>query len=354
MSLRCFPVCLSVLLLAFPTYGQEFSTDTAKARTISILPVPTLGFTPETRFYAGAVVQAAYRLHADTRLSAAKLDVSFTANRQTIFMCEWDHFFRHEAAIIRGQVYLSRYPDYYWGNGRNTADSNRIRYTSDRAYMFSQTLIALGARRFVGLDLRYHSQQRFVYMEGDTSRFNSLIGNALGGLGLVFLQDRRNNQLNATKGDLVRVQSDYNSTRNGITFLRHALDTRKYWSDSMQSFGLRFFMQATDRGVPFFDLPLYGGDAARGYFTGRFRGEMLYTLQTEYRKTLWRRWGVSLFGGIGESRMWDDGATLKPMLNGGLGIRFMADREARVNLRMDMAWGAAGQNGFYIAFGEAF
>jgi hypothetical protein len=43
---------------------------------------------------------------------------------------------------------------------------------------------------------------------------------------------------------------------------------------------------------------------------------------------------------------------VKPALN--VGIRFLADRKEKINLRIDYAAGIQGQRGFYFAFGEAF
>jgi hypothetical protein len=44
--------------------------------------------------------------------------------------------------------------------------------------------------------------------------------------------------------------------------------------------------------------------------------------------------------------------SIKP--NGGLGLRFLVDKEENTNLRIDYAIGTAGQDGFYISFGESF
>jgi hypothetical protein len=38
----------------------------------------------------------------------------------------------------------------------------------------------------------------------------------------------------------------------------------------------------------------------------------------------------------------------------GAGLRIMLDRQARMNLAVDAAWGRAGSGGVYLSVGEAF
>lgn len=115
-------------------------------------------------------------------------------------------------------------------------------------------------------------------------------------------------------------------------------------------------LEANFGAAPFYDLAFLGGDAtARGYYFGRFRDNALLSLQAEIRQALFWRLGFTIFGGI--SKLYNNFSNinfnfLKP--NAGLGLRFLVDKREKVNLRFDFAWGEAGQNGFYVAFGESF
>ena len=260
----------SCLALVFPVM---LAADSSFRKT-SILPVPTLGYTPETRAYAGAVVQLAYRPDSLARISSAKLDVSFTRNRQRILFAECDWFLRDEKAVLKTQWLHTFYPDYYWGIGAQTSELQRLRYSGQRNAAQFSWLFRLKPKLFSGPDFRFHQQRNFAWMEGDTALYNTLVPGSVTGIGWSFLYDRRNNQLNAGSGQMLRLQLGVNRWTGGL-FPKFQLDYRRYFPLSGGAIALRGFYHHSGNQTPFFDLPLYGGDAARGYFLGRFRGQHL-------------------------------------------------------------------------------
>lgn len=340
---------IACLALAFPTLLVADSSF----RKTSILPVPTLGYTPETRAYAGAVVQLAYRPDSQARISSAKIDISFTRNRQRILLAECDWFLKDEKAVLKTQLLHTFYPDYYWGIGSNTSDLQRLRYSGQRRAAQFSWLFRLKPKLFSGPDFRFHQQRNFLFMEGDSALFGTLTPGRVSGFGFTLLSDHRDNQLNAGSGRMFRLQMGVNRWSGGV-FSKMQLDYRQYYPISRGAIALRGFLHHSGKQTPFFDLPLYGGDAARGYFLGRFRGQQLALLQMEIRRTVYRRWGLAAFGGAGNTITGSESMLKAIKPNAGLGIRFLADRAANVNLRLDYAWGMNGQRGFYIAFGEAF
>lgn len=340
---------IACLALAFPTLLVADSSF----RKTSILPVPTLGYTPETRAYAGLVAQLAYRPDSTARISSAKIDISFTRNRQRILLAECDWFIRNEKAVLKSQLLHTRYPDYYWGIGARTPDSQRMRFSGLRSAAQFAWLFRLRPRQFGGPELRFHEQRNFAFLEGDTALFNGLNPARIFGSALTYLYDSRDNQLNATRGRMLRLQAGMNRAGSDA-FPKWQLDYRRYFPMENGALALRGLYQYAGSRTPFFDMPLYGGDAARGYFLGRFRGPTLALIQAEFRHVLYRRWGFALFGGAGNAVSPQENLLQGIKPNAGLGLRFVADRAANVNLRLDYALGKYGQRGFYIAFGEAF
>lgn len=344
------PLRICILLALLLPAGLRADSTFRKTR---LLPVPTLGYTPETRAYAGLVVQIAHRSDSLARLSSAKIDLSFTRNRQRILLAECDWFLPQEKAVVKAQVLHTLYPDYYWGIGSRTGDAQRMRFSGLRSAAQFAWLFRWRPQQFSGPELRFHDQRRFVYWEGDSGLFQTLTPASITGIGWVFLSDRRDNQLNATKGNLLRAQVGINRWSGGV-FPKWQLDYRRYLNAAGGVMAFRGWYQYSGSNTPFFDLPLYGGDGARGYFLGRYRGQTHALLQTEYRHVIYRRWGFAVFGGMGNAIGRNEHLlrSLKP--NAGIGLRFLADRSANVNLRLDYAAGIGGQRGFYIAFGEAF
>ena len=92
----------------------------------------------------------------------------------------------------------------------------------------------------------------------------------------------------------------------------------------------------------------------RGYYEGRYRDRQYLAGQAEYRFPLWWRIGGAAFAGMGDVAP-DLGSftfsSLKPSY--GLGLRFMINKEEKVNIRLDYAWGKE-TSGFYLEITEAF
>ena len=81
----------------------------------------------------------------------------------------------------------------------------------------------------------------------------------------------------------------------------------------------------------------------------------MLVFNSEFRATVYRRWGFAL--GAASGTVFTQPTDIyknpfKPAANAG--IRFLADRKAHINMRIDYAIGLKGQSGFYFAFGEAF
>jgi outer membrane protein assembly factor BamA len=106
---------------------------------------------------------------------------------------------------------------------------------------------------------------------------------------------------------------------------------------------------------PFYELCLFGTSSdIRGYQPGRYRDHLMAAAQSEYRKTLGKRWGFVLFGGVGEvAPDWNAFTTDDLLPGGGAGIRWNLSGKQRINLRGDIAYGKTGWS-WNFAVGEAF
>ena len=110
--------------------------------------------------------------------------------------------------------------------------------------------------------------------------------------------------------------------------------------------------------VPFDGYQNYGvRNNLRGYQAGKYKGKHMIAGQAEYRWRFYKRWGAVAFAGAGS--IWgndnEEEAFEKKLLpSAGLGMRFMVSREKRINLRLDYALGADGNQGLYFGVMEAF
>jgi hypothetical protein len=112
---------------------------------------------------------------------------------------------------------------------------------------------------------------------------------------------------------------------------------------------------ATDGDPPFYGECIYGTNSElRGYVAGRYIDRDMIATQVEYRLALRWRFGIVLFGGLGEIAPSVEefrGDNILPA--GGGGLRFKVSRKYNLNFRADLAQGKDGHT-FSMGIGEAF
>jgi len=124
--------------------------------------------------------------------------------------------------------------------------------------------------------------------------------------------------------------------------------------DDASVLAYRIYGKATAGDVPFFALAQFGTKSdIRGYIPGRYRDQLMYAVQMEYRRKIWKRLGAAVFVGIGEiapsvDRFFDN---FLPAV--GAGLRYQLTSKTPINYRIDVAVGI-NEVVFYFAVGEAF
>jgi outer membrane protein assembly factor BamA len=321
-----------------------------------MLPVPVIGYSPETRTYLGAAALVSFGDDRDSLTRDSNADVEFNAtwNKQFIVEIGWDYFFRSERWFTMGEVHISRYPDLYYGIGNDTPAGNEVLYHSNR-YLFEIGLLkSIGRQLFAGPRVKYMKFSRVIYEESPVE-FPELVSSSVTGIGFSILKDTRNSLLTPMSGIYLHGDAGYNFSEEHYS--EFMLDFRYYetWSGKF-TLALRFLNDFAFGRPPFYDYSFLGGDRyVRGYALGRYRDHHLTTLQAEMRIPVIWRIGLAGFGGwsylypsMNEFRMQGYRYNL------GMGLRFLADRKSNVNLRIDYALGRDSNRGFYISFGESF
>jgi outer membrane protein assembly factor BamA len=355
VSLRKSLILIVAILVANAIHCQESNPG----KRISVLPVPAIGYSPETRTYIGAVTLFTFNNVTDslTRSSNASIEFNYTWNKQLILESDWNYFFPREVWFTRGLVHYSKYPDLYYGIGFNTPEAGEVNFQSNRFIFDVDVFRKLKSKMFLGLGLNYKSFGNIENL-GDTFIFYPELKDENNfGLKVIFLKDARNHILSPTIGSYFEISSAINLGSSFYSVI--SLDYRHYISfgDSKNhTLAGRFYHKSVLGEPPFYDYPVIGGDKyARGYFLGRFRDKNFSTLQMEMRNHLFWRLGISTFGGM--SMVYGQFSNIetesfKP--NAGVGLRFLVDKNEGTHLRLDYAIGAQNQSGFYISFGESF
>jgi hypothetical protein len=177
-------------------------------------------------------------------------------------------------------------------------------------------------------------------------------------LGLKVERDTTPNRFYPEAGSLLQFGSDFFSKNLGGTysFQRYRLMFNYYQGiGKNQVLAYNVFLCSTGGDAPFFGECIFGmQDELRGYAAGRYIDRKMIATQAEYRRVLPWRFGVAVFGGLGEvgpkfSKFDLDNI----LLSGGVGPRFNLSTKYHLNLRADFAWGKNGRT-FSMGLGESF
>ncbi|MGD1844268.1 MAG: BamA/TamA family outer membrane protein [Salibacteraceae bacterium] len=349
--------CL-VLWMGFAAalWGQAANAEKrgGAERKIKVLPIPALGYSPETKTYFGAIGLFNIDWYQDsiTRKSNAKVEFNYTLNQQLVLEQEWNYFSKAERWFTDGLIHTSEYPDFYYGVGANTSAQSELLFASIRS------VVRLGLYRNMGRQVFLGGGIRYVNFEGVTPETLGLFqevkdGNNVGIRAAVF-QDSRNNLLNPTKGHYYLVELEQNFSRRNYFIFK--LDLRKYHQfQSGFVFSNRIYNSFVTNRPNFYDYSMIGGDRlVRGYLLGRYRNNHVSTVQTELRTPMRWKMGLAFIGGI--SSVYDDWNTFYAVAhpNYGLGLRVLMDQKDNVNFRVDYVLGDGSNSGLYISFGESF
>jgi len=343
-------VSVSILfsMISFAVLGQD------SIKKVKILPVPTIGYSPETKTYIGAVTLFTLNMYKDsaTRTSNAKFEFNYTWNKQLILESEWNYFFKDEKWFTKGKIHYSDYPDFYYGIGTNTPDSNKLLYNSIRLVFEANILKKVGKKSFFGLNVKYINYSNVSY--NGTHSYPELADNSTFGVGLTLLKDSRDNLLTPTKGFYFNLNAGYNFSK--LNYGEITIDLRHYksWKDKY-TWANRVINDINLGTPPFYDYAFLGGDKfVRGYNYGRYRDNNLTSIQTEFRFPLYWRFGMATFGGLSNLYNNSNLNLNNTKYNYGLGLRFLVEKHEKTNLRLDYAIGNGVNSGFYISFGESF
>ncbi len=267
--------------------------------------------------------------------------------------------------VMGGLGYVDARYDFY-GIGSDAGDATDIKFpirqTGTAAMV--KVLRLIGADWYAGIGYRYLDSQ--VSLRASIPGFpeieeilNTGVRIVAQGPTLSAVYDTRDLNLNPRTGSYVSIEG-LTSTKfldSEETYQRLTVNASRYWplGEDYTLAGRITVCGVTDN-APFFDLCLYGSNNdLRGYAVGRYQDLTMFATQAELRAQFTPRWGGVVFAGIGEVapafRDMNSGDLLPA---GGVGLRWMAAPENRVNVRADLAWGEGDGALFYLSIGEAF
>ena len=358
-------VYLILLIINTLTVASE-NADSTKTFRPSLDAYPYIYYTPETQFAFGAGGVVTFHTQKDSLLNPSNL--TFSGYYSTVKSYELslisNLFFDKNRMASTIDIRYSNTVDRFYGIGGDSPDLGTEEYiiSTMGGIIDFQLPPALIISTRAGFAIEYRDYKikdtkNNPYLNSD-SEYPGQQGGIVSGLGLIWVWDNRDQVFFPNYGGFTQVKALFYTKDLGsdFTFSWLEVDARRYWSFAPDKvLAVQSYLSSTGGSPPFFKLPALGGSSImRGYFQGRFRDNNYFAFQAEYRQYIWRRLGFVLFAGAGDVTSVITGFQLtkfKPCI--GAGLRFLFNKEQKINIRMDIGFGRD-TNGVYFGIQEAF
>jgi len=398
-SFICIVVVFSFLLDSSSLIAQDINkqSDTLKQKKkLDIVGLPSIGYSPETKFTVGAAVVYSYFLAPPSpicRKSSAQLKFVYSFARQIEVAARWNLFTSKNLYFIRGQSYYLKNNDrnYGIGNGGLTsiieykdsisANTRYINFRSKQLYFSTIAARMIFKHFYLGVDYEFES----IYdvsniadrVELITNEFfTNPIAGVRSGLGFNITFDNRDNVNAPHKGFFVALSNRFYGKIIGSDYKYEnlSIDFRYYkstWKNQVIAVNLRtenrFISNPED--LPIYALARFSGkDFIKGYFRGTYQDKNMLGFQLEYRALLFKTPWVPYLKAVGAVAMLNGGQVYQNFsevgnfrYSTGFGFRAVLDEEQRISTGVDFAWGLhkkstinGGQFGVYISLSETF
>jgi len=362
-------VILSYFILIVCCVKGQQPADSVRqvpSRGRKLLFFPVVARSVETGWSFGAATASTFRLSKfDTVSRTSNLQglALYSLKKQLITAINGSIYFPRETYILDHQLSYSYFPDKFWGLGPHAPDSAEEPYNFKQYYIYLHLRRKLAKNLFAGILYEQQNVLHMDYKEGglfDREKVPGRHGYFVSGLGMSLTLDSRDNAFAPDKGVFAQLYFNHFARYLGsqFTYTNLVVDLRKYLRVYRgQVLAMQFFNFFNFGGaVPVRSLASFGGaNSMRGYYSGRYKDKQQIVFQSEYRVPVYGKFGLVIFGGVGDvahKPMHYDLSTLKYSYGGG--VRFALNKSEKLNLRLDYGITSENHHGLYFQLGEAF
>lgn len=332
-----------------------------------LILAPVISFSPETSLGLGVGAKHLFKFRGsgdETRTSNMPITLQYTLKNQFILFSGFEVFTNQEKWVIEGNFRFQNFPRLFYGLGRDSLEEQEEIYGSYQLLFEPIFLKQMFMKHlFIGGGVRYnHIFKTEVEADGLLRNLSPLgfEGSTSAGAEFAVLYDSRDNILNARHGLYLEfTHGFYGKVLGGKQEFQLTRFDARYFFQPFKNLddviGINLIGSASHKDVPFSELALFGGDEIlRGYIEGRYVDRNLLAGQIEYRKNIKGRVGMVAFVGGGDVASKIENFNIKNIRpNFGVGLRFLLDREERLNIRLD--WGIGKDtNNIYLNIAESF
>lgn len=338
--------------------GSSETVDHSKLIDWGVLPGPFVN--PEQGFGIGIAAVGLYT-PSDWQASDAYSTLTVTSYGSTSGSygvgVNNRTYLQQDKLRLLGEAWISHTPGYYWGIGKDAAqsDSNKTQYQGQRLLLNPKLAFEISDNFYVKAGFKWQS---FSHMEGvaNDPLPSALNDSTSSGMVIGFEYDTRDFEPNPKLGQFIDVEwvANRGSLGSDHSYDHVTVNARRYSQISDDTIiAMEVYSQSILGEAPWFDYAQLGDDERmRGYYQGQYRDKHQLSTQVELRHTLSGRHGMVAWLGAGNvapsyHALFAD----KWLPTVGLGYRFAF--KARINVRIDLGIGKQ-SSGFYFQVNEAF
>ncbi len=330
-------------------------------RRLSFAGYPVILYTPETSIILGGGAAMTIRDQRDpenARPDNMNFYAIYTLKKQFAALFNPDFYFHGDKWQIKTMLGYQKFPDLFYGIGNSNSDADAEDVTTEDFIIRPALTCRVYKNLRLGATYHFnHTSIQQVEPDGKLSRekLPGSHGSLLSGLGPIIEWDSRDNIFYPAQGSWLQF---YATVYRG--WLGSEFDYESYTLD------FRYFLEVQNRHILAFQLVaktmqglvpfnhLARLDQLRGIHGSRFRDQQLAVAQVEYRYPIYRRFSGVLFTGVGDVMHRSSDYQLKQSkFSLGVGLRFAAIPDDKLNLRLDVGFSRYGINP-YFQLSEAF
>ena len=338
--------------------STQTKVDTTKKSKIKFSAMPMINYNRTQGAVVGAMTSVFYKVNEKDTISPPSQSMLigiYTAEKSWMagfvqqFYLKEDKW-RAKAIAFKGNI------NYQFFNGDPSTNVGDFEdYTNDVVMISAQVHRKIWKRLYGGLYGEYNNSKTYFRAQND-----SLDERNLSNIGYVLSQDSRDNVYYPTTGKFINLLNQFYRKWTGSDndFNRFKLNYNQFFNlkkDQRHILIGRANLEIATGDVPFQAEAVIGQDDIRGYSEGKYRGNQLYALQSEYRYTFNEsRFGLVGFAGVASAvENFSDIFDTSLLPGVGAGVRYCLIRSMKINIGVDVG---VGKGDYSITFriGESF
>lgn len=347
---------LTLLFCALPLSGimaQKSDTIADHTKKADFTALPTLSFDRSKGTGFGLISMAFFKMNQNpnTKPSSVMVMGKYTTKKNWNAMGMAQLYFAEDKYRVSfGGGYMNNNFQTYEDIGGGQVE---VPYNNHGGFVFLMPMIRVWDKLYIGLGGQMFKSYLTIDNPDDETA-DTENNEWMNSIALTPTFDSKDNPYNATSGINTSVRFNYFPVwlKNSETFYKMHAEFNHYKRlDHSKVLASRAAMNIGLGDVPFVGQNYVGGKDIRGYTKGEYRGDQTYSIQSELRWNLYKKWGAVGFFGLAMAVSPDDTSPLLP--GGGVGARYLVVPKYNINAGIDAAVGKDDW-GIYFRITEAF